>query len=758
MVSDELRDLLFRPGVEVDFYQFATTEADLIEIDIDVDNVISTMDSSVGLFLQTGPFLDGVALVLDESPTCEGETDACNFGSDAPGEPGNSSGESYLAFCAPSTGTVAAGVSNSFDLDFNGLDDDDPGDLEFIKEFLGAYDVTFTCSRPDPDADNLTACLDNCPEAFNPNQDDLDGDGAGDACDNCPALSNADQRDRDGDGIGDACEPDADGDGIPDEGDGTGSVEDNPCANGQRFNCDDNCTHVSNSAQTDTDGDGVGDACDNCRNVSNPHVPAPASHRTTGQQVDDDLDGLGNMCDSDFDASGFMNVTDLLRFLDAFGKDVTATICPDDGGSPTSGCARYDVTEEGAVVNVTDLLVVISPELFGIPTDLHGCAPDDGAIVQCPLRTPAPRVSGIPRDSWPPRERASKLNRDPGCPGIGMDPTYIERHRFGPVGRIPTPTPFAVGDINSYVLLPPADSDELVLIDTGVRTEDAWQALGQGLKEYGFRVEDVTLLLLTHAHPDHYGQARRVQEASRCPIYIHADARQSFERYESFDPARAELVAYHYARWGVPPELRVMRLGPPGSENLVEAIEPDRYLENGDRIDCAGIRLEVIHTPGHCPDEVVFWLPESGRLFSGDHLLPDITPVPLLHVPETRGASRVPSLIRFLESLERVEPLPARIVFPSHGDVIWDHRGLIASYRLHHEKRKLQIARGLRQGDLSPAEVARKMFRHVWQQQVHLVLSEVIGHLDVLERDGHVESFERDGVIRYRLLSLPTPA
>ena len=47
------------------------------------------------------------------------------------------------------------------------------------------------------------------------------------------------------------------------------------------------------------------------------------------------------------------------------------------------------------------------------------------------------------------------------------------------------------------------------------------------------------------------------------------------------------------------------------------------------------------------------------------------------------------------------------------------------------------------------------MFRQVWRQQVHLVLSEVIGHLDLLEQDGNVEAIERDGVVRYRLVSLP---
>ena len=338
-----------------------------------------------------------------------------------------------------------------------------------------------------------------------------------------------------------------------------------------------------------------------------------------------------------------------------------------------------------------------------------------------------------------------------------MTPTFVEENRFGRVGRIPLPIPFAIPWINVYLLLPPSGSDDLVLIDAGVRTDESWEALRVGMKEFGFRVEDVTLLLLTHAHPDHYGQARRIQRTSGCDVYIHAAARESFERYEHDDPARREAVAFHYARWGVPEELRSLRMGPAGVETYVESIEPDRYLADGDRIEHGGLEFEVIHTPGHCPEEVVFWVQEERMLFSGDHLLPDITPVPLLHIPETPNAPRVPSLVRYLESLERVLPIPARVIFPSHGEVFSDHLRLIRSYRLHHEKRKLQMARMLRDEDLSPADIGSRMFPRVWDQQVHLVLSEVLGHLDLLEQDGHVECREREGVVRYRLLSLPPP-
>ncbi|MCW5900573.1 MAG: hypothetical protein KIT10_15010 [Flavobacteriales bacterium] len=59
---------------------------------------------------------------------------------------------------------------------------------------------------PDNDFDGLPDCLDNCPEAYNPDQADFDGDGVGDPCDNCPWVFNPDQLDSNGDGVGDACQ------------------------------------------------------------------------------------------------------------------------------------------------------------------------------------------------------------------------------------------------------------------------------------------------------------------------------------------------------------------------------------------------------------------------------------------------------------------------------------------------------------------------------------------------------------------------
>ncbi len=162
---------------------------------------------------------------------------------------------------------------------------------------------------------------DNCPLAYNPDQDDADGDGTGDSCDactdtdgdgygnlgfpastceldNCPSVYNPGQEDADGDGIGDSCDfcTDTDDDGYGDPG-------------FPKNTCDpDNCPYVHNSNQMDSDADGMGDVCDSCTDsdgdgYGNPGFPANTCDDDNCEfvfnpdQEDSDSDGAGDSCD-----------------------------------------------------------------------------------------------------------------------------------------------------------------------------------------------------------------------------------------------------------------------------------------------------------------------------------------------------------------------------------------------------------------------------------------------------------------------------
>ncbi len=327
------------------------------------------------------------------------------------------------------------------------------------------------------------------------------------------------------------------------------------------------------------------------------------------------------------------------------------------------------------------------------------------------------------------------------------------------IGRIPTPTGFpGLGDINSYLIFPEDDSGELILIDTGVASEEAWQALTQGLEKLDCRVADIGKIILTHGHTDHYGQAHRIQQTSGCELWAHENLWLTVERMLP-PPERVALEKEFYAYWGVDRELVDAALARRAAvAKSFKPVEPSRLLQDGDVLDIPGFSLEVVHTPGHCPDEVIYWQPEGRVIFSGDHLLPNITPVCLLQIPRSRDEARARSLVEYQQSLAKVAPYPARVTYPSHGPPIDDHRELMASYHLSTDRRLLKISRILQKEEwMSPMDIGKALFPKAWKEQMVPVMSEVLGHCDVLEAGGHAASEDRDGVIHYRYISTPPP-
>ena len=109
-------------------------------------------------------------------------------------------------------------------------------------------------------------------------------------------------------------------------------------------------------------------------------------------------------------------------------------------------------------------------------------------------------------------------------------------------------------------------------------------------------------------------------------------------------------------------------------------------LADGEQVDTGSGPLEVVHTPGHSPDHVVFWHAASRTAFVGDLLVQGSTVV----IPASHGGS----LTAYLASLERLAALAPVRALPGHGPVIDDPLALIAHYLAHRRLREQQIRRG----------------------------------------------------------------
>lgn len=298
---------------------------------------------------------------------------------------------------------------------------------------------------------------------------------------------------------------------------------------------------------------------------------------------------------------------------------------------------------------------------------------------------------------------------------------------------IPIPTPFPVGPVNAYLLGP----SPMTLVDCGPRTEEAWEALCAGLKAAGRRVEELERLILTHPHHDHAGLARRLRGASGCPVYAHpVDHARLLDEPGEWDRIAGFLTEV-CRRAGAPPEaLRDLEAGFARLPAYTEPLDEVSALGEGDTLRVGDRTLAVLHTPGHARGALCLWEPSERVLLSGDTLLRHISSNAILE--PGHGAFREETLLRYRETLGRLSSLRPAAVLPGHGDPMGEVGDLIRRRLALHEHRAARIRTLVEEGLSRPWQVAERLFPGFPSSQAFLVVSEVVGHLDLLAERGRV--------------------
>jgi hydroxyacylglutathione hydrolase len=131
------------------------------------------------------------------------------------------------------------------------------------------------------------------------------------------------------------------------------------------------------------------------------------------------------------------------------------------------------------------------------------------------------------------------------------------------------------------------DSDRALIVDPG----DEAERILAPVDELGLTVEAI---LLTHTHFDHIGAVAPVAKATGAPVYC--------PKIEV--PVLADIMSF--VPW-------------PGFGPF-ESYDADETVAGGERLQLAGMDIEVLHTPGHSPGHVTYAIEEEGALFSGDVL------------------------------------------------------------------------------------------------------------------------------------------
>jgi glyoxylase-like metal-dependent hydrolase (beta-lactamase superfamily II) len=292
--------------------------------------------------------------------------------------------------------------------------------------------------------------------------------------------------------------------------------------------------------------------------------------------------------------------------------------------------------------------------------------------------------------------------------------------------RLPLPWP-GVPHCNAWAL---ASGPGVALIDTGMHEPGAMAHLDRALDQAGLRIEHVRLIVCTHAHVDHCGQAPVIAERAGCQVWLHhAHAHHTAAADLEQALARRVLVAHQS---GVPAESvqrwverrRTQGTGQAGTLHV------DRELHEGDTVATDLGDWRVLSTPGHAPSHLCLYQPERRLLISGDHLLGR----PSLYF----DAGYTPDPVaEFLDSLAKVEGLDARLVLSGHGRPFTDVGGHVAANRALVEQRLEAVQAALTGGPRTAYEIAQELYGERFTDvTVNWLMSKTLCWLTHLERGG----------------------
>jgi len=288
-----------------------------------------------------------------------------------------------------------------------------------------------------------------------------------------------------------------------------------------------------------------------------------------------------------------------------------------------------------------------------------------------------------------------------------------------------------------------------VLIDSGSGTATSHTNLLDGLRQAGLQPSDLTHILLTHAHIDHYGGLSKLRAITDAKIGVHELDLQTVAHHE----ARLALIGCRLASFladtGLAEETRDQLLSIYRFTKAIYRSVPVDFT-----YEAADMRLgpfEFIHLPGHCPGHVAIRLDDV--IFCGDMVVEGVTP----HLsPES--INPYSGLDHYLQSLRHLQHWAkgARLILNGHNDVILDLPAQIESTKQNIIRRMSKAVHALSE-PLTVEETCRAVYGETGGYNQLLVIEKAGAYVEYLYEHGMIEITNPDEVeqgkpARYRRL------
>ncbi|UCD02177.1 MAG: MBL fold metallo-hydrolase [Promethearchaeota archaeon] len=317
--------------------------------------------------------------------------------------------------------------------------------------------------------------------------------------------------------------------------------------------------------------------------------------------------------------------------------------------------------------------------------------------------------------------------------------------------------PWAVKFVSLYLF----ELDELnILIDSGLNIGTWQKKLFSALKDINFTIQDIDYCIITHMHTDHIGNCLNLKQKNPELKLLMHDITHELLKWETNDENLKELkqeareIANQLKKYGISEEqgnriVQFFTYWP----RFLQYQYPDIIVHDGDTVLD---RLEIIWTPGHSFGHICVFDKKEKYLFSGDHILSRITPhignfvVPEYLAEEYKGYDFDNILKHYLASLDKIDKLNPKIIFPAHQEIIFNPHERILQIKEHHKNRLAEISSVIKDNPLTAYRISQIHFgEDLDEMNSYMALSEVLGHLLYLEAQEKVKTIEKNGKLLY---------
>ncbi len=300
---------------------------------------------------------------------------------------------------------------------------------------------------------------------------------------------------------------------------------------------------------------------------------------------------------------------------------------------------------------------------------------------------------------------------------------------------------------NSYLI---KGEGRFLLIDTGMNLNECKLALESGLQKLDVDLNK-TDFFVTHVHHDHLGLVSTMATGTSKVFFNPTEA--AILTSVSYKQRWTAMMEFYIAN-GFPEEAGkawianppISLFGPKLASSLV-------MLSDGDKLEIGDYRFVSIHVPGHSPCHTCLYDEDKKLLFSGDHILFDITPN-ITCWPELSNA-----LYDYLKSLKKIDKLKVNLVLPGHRSSRHTLHKRVEELFEHHKTRLDEALAAVAEGDKTAYQVAPHirwdLSYKTWEQfpiaQKYFAVGETIAHLEYLVGENKLKTEKSGGTIRYVL-------